>query len=214
MDHQAIRNALRHVLAVASVAVLAGCASAPKATDTFPVVDLSQALAQARSAQASGDLGQATALLEQAARAHPGAKEPWLRQAQIHLEARRYGQAIVAAQEALQRDISDVTAHSIMAVAGLRSSAVALGHLRERNAVQGNAREEAQSLAQTIRDAIGEPVLVAPVAQPETPARPAASPVRRRDGSAVAPSRPTRAPEEPPARPAAAGARNPFSALQ
>jgi hypothetical protein len=217
MDHKSIRGALRHTGAAVAVMVLAACSSAPKVPEGLPQVDLSQALAQARAAQEAGDASQAANLLEQAARAHPGAKEPWLRQAQMHLEARRYGQAIVAAQEVLQRDIADTTAHSIMAVAGLRSSALALGHLRERNAVQGSAREEAQSLAQLIRDAVGEPLLVAPQPTPQVespPQRPPSTANRRRDSVASPVSRPVRPPEEVPARPAAAGGRNPFSALQ
>jgi tetratricopeptide (TPR) repeat protein len=217
MDRKTIRGALRHVCAAAAVMGLAACSSVPTAGEGLPQVDLAQALAQARAAQDSGDTSQAASLLEQAARAHPGAKEPWLRQAQMHLEARRYGQAIVAAQEVLQRDIADTTAHSIMAVAGLRSSALALGHLRERNAVQGSAREEAQSLAQIIRDAVGEPLLVAPQPSPQAespPQRPPTAVNRRRDSVASPVSRPIRPPEEVPARPATAGGRNPFSALQ
>ena len=215
MDHKAIRVGLRHVCAAASVMVLAACSSVPTTDEGLPQLDLTQALAQARSAQESGDTGQAEKWLEQAARAHPGAKEPWLRRAQVHLEARRYGQAIVAAQEVLQRDVTDTTAHSIMAVAGLRSSALALGHLRERNAVQGSAREEAQSLALIIREAVGEPLLVAPQPQAESPPqRPPTGFSRRRDPGASPASRTVRPSEEAPARPAAAGGRNPFSALQ
>ncbi|WP_146076018.1 hypothetical protein [Caldimonas caldifontis] len=218
MDQKALKAALRHVCATGAVMLLAACSSTPMATDKHAPVDLPQALSQARSAQEAGDLSQAFSLLEQAARAHPAAKEPWVRQAQMHLEARRYGQAIVAAQEALQRDLADTTAHSIMAVAGLRSSALALSHLRERNAVQGSTREEAQSLAQTIREAVGEPLLVPPAAsiQPDTPSQRTA-PVagRRKEAAAVPASRPSvRVPDEVPPRPAAAGSRNPFSALQ
>lgn len=218
MDRQTLRAVLRRVCAAGGVMLLAACTSTPMATDKLAHIDLSQALSQARSAQEAGDLSQASTLLEQAARAHPAAKEPWVRQAQMHLESRRYGQAIVAAQEALQRDVTDTTAHSIMAVAGLRSSALALSHLRERNAVQGSTREEAQSLAQTIREAVGEPLIIPPAAamQPDASSqRPASVTSRRRESPSVPAARPAvRVPDEAPARPAAAGSRNPFSALQ
>lgn len=214
MDLKAVRGALWRVWAAAAAMGLAACAGLPQTEDKLPRVDLPQALTQARSAQEAGDVTKAAELLEQAARAHPGAKEPWLQQAQMHLEARRYGQAIVAAQEVLQRDVGDITAHSIMAVAGLRASALALGHLRQGNAVQGSTREEAQTLTQTIREAIGETVLVAPEPVQAPPARPA-GPVRRREAhSASAPARPLRPVEPPVARPATTGSRNPFSALQ
>lgn len=215
MDLKAIRGTLWRVCSSVAAAGLAACAGLPQADDRLPQVDLQQALTQARSAQEAGDAAKAGVLLEQAARAHPGAKEPWLQQAQMHLEARRYGQAIVAAQEVLQRDVGDVTAHSIMAVAGLRASAVALGHLRQGNAVQGSTREEAQTLTQTIREAIGETVLVAPEPVEATPPVRPAGPSRRREANpAAAPARPVRPSESPVARPATTGSRNPFSALQ
>lgn len=216
MDQKAIRKALSRVCSAAVAAVLTGCAGLPQTDDKLPRIDLQQALSQARSAQEAGDVAKAGSLLEQAARAHPGAKEPWLQQAQMHLEARRYGQAIVAAQEVLQRDVSDVTAHSIMAVAGLRASAVALGHLRQGNAVQGSTREEAQTLTQTIREAIGEPVIVAPEPVETTPAARPAGPIRRREAHPAAASvRPARTSESSVVKPAATtGSRNPFSALQ
>lgn len=215
MDLKAIRGALWRVWVAAAAMGLTACGSLPQTEDKLPQVDLQQALLQARSAQEAGDVVKAGELLQQAARAHPGAKEPWLQQAQMHLEAGRYGQAIVAAQEVLQRDVGDITAHSIMAVAGLRASALALGHLRQGNAVQGSTREEAQTLTQTIREAIGETVLVAPEPVQAQPSRPAGSIRRREARPTSAPPRPVR-PVEPPVagRPETTGSRNPFSALQ
>lgn len=210
----ALKGALWRIGAVLVVAGLTACASVSRTEDKLPQVDLQQALAQARTAQEAGDWAKASDLLLQAARAHPGAKEPWLQQAQMHLEAKRYGQAMVAAQEVLQRDVNDTTAHSIMAVAGLRASALALSHLRQGNAVQGSTREEAQTLTQTIREAIGETVIVAtePV---QTPAARPAVVTRRREASSIsAPSRAARPAEPATARPASTGSRNPFSALQ
>lgn len=210
---------------MAAMAFMIGCTTSPKA-DAPKVVDLQQALDQAAAAQERGDITKALSLLDEAARAHPGSKQPWLRSAQVHFDAMNYGAAIVAAQEVLQRDTSDITARSILAVSGLRVSAAALAHLRQANSVPGSTRTEAEGLARTIRDALGEPVLVPPPAASTAPSRnagagtsPAERPAASGNASSTSTTRTRRVP-----RPASAtaepspvsttGGRNPFEALQ
>ena len=98
--------------------------------------------------------------LEAASDLDPASKMPWLRKAQIHFDARLYGQAITEAREVLQRDNTDLTAKSILAVSGLRVSADALDQLRKVDEVKGSTRSEAEAVAKIIREALGEPILL------------------------------------------------------
>ncbi len=231
---------------VAFLAALQGCASLgskdPQVEKRLVQEKLDESLSAAEKAQKQGQTDQALQLLDEAARIDPAAKQPWLRKAQIHFEARQYGPAITQAHEALQRDVSDLTAQSILAVSGLRVSASALDQLRKANEVTGSTRSEAESVARVIHQALGEPILLAPTASgPGTPAEPAprrggrsahrvaASPARPSNAAAPVaspsvtapakaaavqpPSGPKPAPAARPA-PAAAGRNNPFGALQ
>ncbi|PPE70395.1 hypothetical protein IS481_10895 [Caldimonas thermodepolymerans] len=202
-------------VAVVAVAGMTACTTTPRSS--APVVDLAQALDEATAAQQQGDVAKALSLLDAAARAHPGSKQPWLKTAQIHFDVMNYGAAIVAAQEVLQRDTSDVTARSILAVSGLRVSADALARLRQANAVSGSTRSEAESLARLIRDALGEPVLVPTpaaampghAAAGERPHAGRAGGASERRGQRAVRSTPL------PAAPAfGGGGRHPFEALQ
>ena len=232
---------------VAFVATLQGCASVgskdPQVEKRLVQERLDESLSAADKAQKQGQTDQALQLLDEATRIDPAAKQPWLRKAQIHFEARQYGPAITQAQEALQRDVSDLTAQSILAVSGLRVSASALEQLRKANEVTGSTRSEAESVARVIHQALGEPILLAPTA---SGAATSAEPVARRGGrsatrvTATRAARPTHgtapaldAPVAAPAKaaaaqpprvskpapaarpvPAAAGRSNPFGALQ
>lgn len=232
---------------VAFVATLQGCASVvskdPQVEKRLVQEKLDESLSAADKAQKQGQTDQALQLLDEATRIDPAAKQPWLRKAQIHFEARQYGPAITQAQEALQRDVSDLTAQSILAVSGLRVSALALDQLRKANEVTGSTRSEAESVARVIHQALGEPILLAPTASgAATSAEPAprrgvrsapratASPAARAaNGTAPVINAPVAAPAKaasaqqpsvskpaPAARPApaAAGRNNPFGALQ
>lgn len=199
---------------------------------------LDENLAAADKALKQGQTDQAFSHLDAATRVDPSAKQPWLKKAQIHFEARQYGQAITQAQEVIQRDVNDLTARSILAVSGLRVSAQALDHLRKVNEVSGSTRSEAESVARIIHEALGEPILIAPTAvgpvQPATETAPvrarsgqraASRPVVRPPSAGAAPTA-TPAPQAvapvpsskptPAARPvpAATGRNNPFGALQ
>jgi len=202
----------------------------PQAEKRLVQEKLDEGLAAAEKAQKQGQTDQALQLLDDAARIDPAAKQPWLRKAQIHFEARQYGPAITQAQEALQRDVNDLTAKSILAVSGLRVSASALEQLRKANEVTGSTRSEAESVARIIREALGEPILIAPTAA--GPVAPVAEPAPRRNvratprgvpraapaaaSPAITPIGPNASKPAPAARPApaAAGRNNPFGALQ
>ncbi len=180
-------------------------------------------MAQANASAKSGEYDKALQLLDKAAKDSPAAKDPWLRTAQIHFDQGKYGPAIVAAQEVLQRDPNDRTAKSILAVAGLRVSVKALGDLRSEDGLSGSTRSEAQALTASLREALGENTLVPPIAAPadkpaaRTPTRtPAHSSTRR---PAAAPSAPAAAPAASAApdansRVKSSGSGNPFGALQ
>jgi tetratricopeptide (TPR) repeat protein len=198
--------------AVASAVLFLGaCSTAPTQVTALMPPTYDDLMASAEEAQRKGGIVEAMAFYEKATKADPAKKQPWSRIAQAQFDARNYGSAITAAQEVLQRDTGDVTAKSIMAVSGLRVSANALEQLRLANALGGNTRDEAQTLARIMRDALGESILPAPAVTSSntagTPTRQATPPVRR-----VAPA-PQVAPTPAPA-PAAEPKRNPFDALK
>lgn len=223
----------------AAVMVLAGCGSlSGKAgvTDKLALQEkVDERMAAADKALKQGQTDQALAQLDSAIQVDPAAKQPWLKKAQIHFEARQYGLAITEAQEVLQRDVRDLTAQSILAVSGLRVSAQALEQLRKVNEVNGSTRSEAESVARIIHEALGEPILLSASAAsaPAQASVPAASPVAgsgRGRGAVVRPrpaapvsqaqgavpgAAPTAAPRPTPAPSPVPSARtNPFGALQ
>jgi len=218
-----------NVLLLSVVCALSACSTAPKqpeAGSAAAAEKMTESLNAADKAQKLGKTEDALAELDTAIKVDPASKQPWLRKAQIYFDARQYGQAITAAQETLQRDTTDLTAKSILAVSGLRVSAQALEQLRKANEVNGSARTEAESVAKLIREALGEPILVPPVAAASSPAetKPRATATRR-----VAAPRPVTTASAPAvvsaakpapvavantAPPAAGGRNNPFGALK
>jgi tetratricopeptide (TPR) repeat protein len=197
---------------------LMACSTAPKQVDAAAASaataeKLTERLDAAEKAQKLGKTEEALTELDTAIKVDPASKAPWLRKAQIYFDARQYGQAITAAQETLQRDTTDLTAKSILAVSGLRVSAQALEQLRKANEVNGSTRTEAESVAKLIREALGEPILVPPVASASTSdaAKPAAKPAATRRVAAT--PRPTATASAPVVASARTPATNPVSAL-
>lgn len=162
-----VRRGMCCAVIVSMLSGLMACASAPKKDDVAARLavqeQVNENLAAADKAQKLGKTDQAIEQLDLAIKADPSVKAPWLKKAQIHFDARQYGQAITEAQEVLQRDVNDLTAKSILAVSGLRVSALALEQLRKANEVNGSTRSEAESVAKLIREALGEPILVPPL---------------------------------------------------
>jgi hypothetical protein len=150
------------VLLLALSGTLAACGSVPAAAPTQPPT-LAEMLATADRERSAGSTAKAQELLQAAAAAHPASKEPWLRLAQMHFDAKDYGHAIAAADQALQRDANDVLAASTLVVSGLRVSTGAVATLRQSSVASGvpaDSRAEATQLAIKLNDAMGGPVLV------------------------------------------------------
>jgi hypothetical protein len=213
---QRVRLAQLGVLSLMA-ALLVGCSSTPKVPAPEP--ELGVMLEESRTAQQAGDTAKALSVLHAATRAHPSAAAPWSRMAQIQFDAGNYGAAIVAAQEVLQRDTKDATANSLIAVSGLRASAMALQQLRQGDAVSGTTRTEAEGLARKIRESLGETVLVpapavteaaAPAPKPTMPRRAASTPTPKPSTT----TSPNPAVPAPAKKEASAAPRNPFGALQ
>ncbi len=118
-----------------------------------------KALADADAVAKGGDPTRALGLYDQLAKADPTREEPWSRIAQIQFSQSHYGQAIVAAQEALSRDQTDREAKSVLAVSGLRVATESLGQLRQDSALAGNAKADAQVLAHQLRETLGQNAL-------------------------------------------------------
>jgi tetratricopeptide (TPR) repeat protein len=225
-----LRKPIASFAVATSAVALTACSSPPKEIKAITGPNYAELMDSAEAAQTKGSGAEALGFFERAAKSDPSKKQPWLRIAQAQFDARNYGAAITASQEVLQRDNADVTAKSILAASGLRVSAAALEQLREANALGGSTREEAQTLARIMREALGESILPAPTAAaadkpaPRPPVRRAPTPAAASPAPApavVAPTpvaSPSPAPAAAPrARPAPAPAeprRNPFDALR
>ncbi len=183
------------LLAVAALASgLAACDSMPAKGEAYATV-----LNNAEAAVRSGKVDSALVSFDEAAKADPTSKEPWVRMAQLHFDAGNDGRAIVAAEEVLQRDPNDQVADSVLTVAGLRIASESLQRLQSAGALASpTARIEAERLAATMRATMGDSILNtgAPAHKPK-PTRPTSRP--------STPNRP--ATPEPPAKPEI---KNPF----
>src|SRR5260370_1992552 len=103
---------------VLACGVIAGCATQGNNTATTPEA-FNKQLADADTVAKGGDQDRAISLYQQLSKSDPTREEPWSRIAQIQFTQGHYGQAIVAAQEALQRDQTDRQAKSVLADAAL-----------------------------------------------------------------------------------------------
>ncbi|WP_308937295.1 hypothetical protein [Duganella vulcania] len=147
---------------MASLLLLTACATDGDSVrvDKPQASTLERALADADTALASGQSDKAQGILKGAATNYPADKTPWLHMAQIKFDRASYGEAIMNALEALQRDPNDKIGNSIVAVSGLRLSTKALTDLSQQNNLNGSLRSEAQGLAKLLRNSLGEEVLV------------------------------------------------------
>ena len=200
---------------------MVGCATQNANTAATPEA-FNKALADADAVAKSGDQARALALYDQLAKSDPTREEPWSRIAQIQFTQSHYGQAIVAAQEALSRDQTDREAKSVLAVSGLRVATESLGQLRQDAALAGDAKSDAQVLAHQLRDTLGQSTLFPEDADQKKPAVKKRRVVRH----AAAQQKSAEKPADKPAETAAAapaqksapaksgGAADPFSALR
>jgi tetratricopeptide (TPR) repeat protein len=156
-------KALSPLVLVVAASLLGGCAANNVAmTKEEFVVALGESGAKVDTLLEKGNRDEAIVILQNLAAKNPDRKEPWGRMAKIQFDAGSYSEAIVSAEEVLQRDATDRTAKSIRAVAGLRVAAQSLADLRNDVELKGNARSDATALASVMRETLGEDVLVPP----------------------------------------------------
>lgn len=207
--------------AVIACGIVAGCATQGNNLSASPEA-FNKALADADALSKGGDQDQAIAAYQKLAAADPTREEPWSRIAQIQFQQQHYGQAIVAAQEALQRDQTDRGAKSVLAVAGLRVATESLGELRQDASLQGDAKSDAQALAKQLRDTLGEDALFPPDQSAKSPVKKKryvkrvtkAAPKAAESAETAAASAAPAAPASPAPAKAAGNAADPFSALR
>jgi len=204
---------------------MVGCATQNANMQSSPEA-FNKALADADAVAKGGDATRALGLYDQLAKSDPTREEPWSRIAQIQFSQSHYGQAIVAAQEALSRDQTDREAKSVLAVSGLRVATESLGQLRQDSALAGDAKADAQVLAHQLRETLGQNALFPEEADEKKAVakkrrvvrRPVAAAPRSAEklaegASAPAPSAPARS--AAPVQAAKSGAASdPFSALR
>jgi hypothetical protein len=143
------------------IAILSACASTGQGSGSAkPATTMAAAMAEVDAAVMAGQNDKAYALLKGAGTTFPTDKTPWVRMAQMRFDSTDYGEAIVNALEALERDPDDTLANSIVAVSGLRVTSKALADLSQKNNLSGNVRTEAQELAKLLRTSLNEEVLV------------------------------------------------------
>ena len=126
------------------------------------MVSMDEWMARARTAVGEGQREKARAAYRAAAQSYPAEKLPWLKLSEDYFHAQDYGNAVLAAQEALQRDGEDSLAHSILAVSGLRLTAGSLVALRQDGGFPVGSRDEAITVARALRDTLGATALLTP----------------------------------------------------
>lgn len=161
---------IRSLAAAMLLCSLAACASSgPKKSQVR--ADYPTLMKNAEAEVAAGRIEPALVAFNEAAKADPTRKDAWVRTAQVHLNSGNYGRAIVAAEEVLKRDQSDLVADSVLTVAGLHVAAQSLQRLRNSGSLDINpeARQGAEQLAAAMRATLGEDIL-----NPDRPVRPVA----------------------------------------
>ena len=167
------------IVSVGLFALLSGCATdrGPMSQEQF-LEAMGNSNIKIESLLDKGNQEEAVRVLGDLAKKNPDRKEPWARMAKVYFDAGNYSQAIVSAEEVLQRDTADRAAKSIRAVAGLRVAAQSLTDLRNDVELKGNARSDAAGLAKVMRETLGEDVLVPPEELEERKKREAAAAAR------------------------------------
>lgn len=213
---------------------MAGCATVKPQSEA----EYKQSLSAAEKTLEQKSSDQAVAQFEEIAQRNPTKGEPWSYIAKIRFDEQKYGQAIVAADEALSRDPDDFVAKTVRAVGGLRVAMQSLADLRADALLAGNARADAVALAASMRETLGQDVLFPegrrPPPRPRQPrkvdpaptsaaaqpaassaAAPAASPAASSAGGAARPPAASPSPQQPANPPAQQPNRapNPFGDL-
>jgi tetratricopeptide (TPR) repeat protein len=198
----------RHIaistLVLISAALSAGCAT----TKTEPIQppSVESIVGSVDQSIAAGDQEKALSILDSASKTHPTSPLPWLKKARVYFDAENYPSAILAAEEALQRDPNSNEAGSIALVSSLRIAVKYVSDLRTQVELNGDARPDGERLAAKLRETLHASVLVPPEKKQSQ------STTRSTSRASAPPSRPRRATPEP--TPATSGASNPFGSLK
>ena len=165
---------------------MAGCATTSKPqTDA----EYKQSITRATETLANKGGDEAVVQFQEIAQRNPSRGEPWSYIAKIRFDEQKYGEAIVAADEALSRDENDFTAKTVRAVGGLRVAMQSLADLRADALLAGNARNDAVALAASMRETLGQDVLFPEGRKP--PSRGTRPPPKPRNEGAAAPGAPS-----------------------
>ncbi|MCY1506640.1 hypothetical protein D9M68_408920 [compost metagenome] len=206
---------ISRVLLISGIlAFVTGCATSSKPqTDA----EYKQSMTQATETLATKSNDQAVAQFQEIALRNPSRGAPWSYIAKIRFDEQRYGEAIVAADEALNREPEDFTAKTVRAVGGLRVAMQSLADLRADALLAGNARTDAVALAAAMRETLGQDVLFPEGYKPPRHRQPAK---RNNDtqgaGAAAVPAAGSATPAAavPPAKPVANPAATPAAGAQ
>ena len=120
--------------------------------------DYATLMKNAEAEVSAGRIEPALVAFNEAAKADPTRKDAWVRTAQVHLNSGNYGRAIVAAEEVLKRDQTDLVADSVLTVAGLHVAQQSLQRLRSSDSMQSNpeARASAEQLLAALKEVLPE----------------------------------------------------------
>lgn len=134
---------------------------------------------------------------------------PWLKRAQESFAQGNYSETIRNANEVIARQSSNIEAKSLLVVSGLRIASRSLADLRSDQQVTGDTRTEASEMVKTLREVLGENVLVPPVEAPKPAEKPKKKPIVKKapattGAAAATPAATTTAPAAAPAVPPAA----------
>ncbi len=152
-----VSQAVRGLSVVVLASLLAACATT---SGGRTVTDYTGLMEQGEAAVQAGQVDTALIAFADAAKADPTRKDPWVRTAQLEFDRAHYARAVVAAEEAMQRDSEDMVADGILTVSGFRIANQALERLRGRGALaSATARREAETLVTTLRDTMGPQIL-------------------------------------------------------
>jgi hypothetical protein len=163
---------IRRLVVIAGIVLfLAGCATTKAPEQPQTDAEFKQSIEAAEKTYEQQGADPAVTQFEVIAARNPARGQPWSYIAKIRFDEHKYGEAIVAADEALNRDPTDFVAKSVRAVAGLRVAMQSLADLRADSLLAGNARSDAVALAQAMRDTLGQDVLFPEGQKPKRPVR-------------------------------------------
>lgn len=145
-------------LFVCTLLGISGCASKSGWKESYE-----SAMSNAQAKENIKDFQEAKESYLKATEVNPIRAEPWVRLAGIEFSRGNYGQAIVMASEALEREPSDTDSkqevEAILVASGLRVTISGLERLHDDSGLQGTTKDDAKVLAEKIRAILGEDVV-------------------------------------------------------